>query len=179
MEKLLVPAPFGRYLAALFYDCLLVFGLLLIASFVYLIPFLLQTDSTNKENLSTTAFNGALYKTYILFIWFAFLGRFWTHGGQTLGMAAWKIKVVKMDGSPITIWQALLRFLAAAAPWISVFFLYYLMNKNAWLESYNIWVVLFGLSGIFSSLIDKQKLSFHDKFSETRLILTTEKTDKC
>jgi len=171
MDKFQTPAPFGRYLGALFYDFLLVCGLLFIASFIYLIPFLLQTDSTNKENLSASAFNGPLFKTYILFIWFGFLARFWTHGGQTLGMAAWKIKVVNLNGEAISVWQALLRFFAAVTPWIVVFFLYYLINKST-SEPTHVWVILFGFIGVFSSLLNKQRRSFQDMFSETRLVLT-------
>ena len=43
-------------------------------------------------------------------------------------------EMVKMDGSPITIWQALLMFFAALAPWLLAFFIYFIMNKNQWFD---------------------------------------------
>jgi len=173
----LSPAPFSRYLAALFYDALLVCGLLLIASFIYFIPSLISVDSSKAENLSTTAFGGPLYKTYLFFIWFGFFARFWTHGGQTLGMAAWRIKIQCHDGSAINLWQALLRFFSALAPWVIVLFIYYLLNKNQWLaEEYRIWVILFGFSGIIWSFFDRENLMLHDHFSETRLVCSQPKS---
>lgn len=48
-----------------------------------------------------------------------FYSWFWTHGGQTLGMRAWKLKVVhaRLDGSPITLTQCLLRCLTGIFSW--------------------------------------------------------------
>lgn len=34
----------------------------------------------------------------------------WTRGGQTIGMRAWRLRVVRSDGAPLGIGQALLRF---------------------------------------------------------------------
>ncbi len=37
----------------------------------------------------------------------------WTRGGATIGMRAWRLRVVGADGSPVSIKQALLRFAVA------------------------------------------------------------------
>src|SRR5450432_948624 len=37
----------------------------------------------------------------------------WTRGGQTIGMRAWRLRVLRADGSPLGIWRALLRFFFA------------------------------------------------------------------
>jgi uncharacterized RDD family membrane protein YckC len=37
----------------------------------------------------------------------------WTHGGQTIGMRAWRLRVVRADGSALSLWRALLRFFVA------------------------------------------------------------------
>jgi len=34
----------------------------------------------------------------------------WTRGGQTIGMRAWRLRVVRDDGSPVRLAQAALRF---------------------------------------------------------------------
>jgi uncharacterized RDD family membrane protein YckC len=43
----------------------------------------------------------------VYFVWF------WTHGGQTLAMKTWRIRVVSRDGRPLTQARALARYLAA------------------------------------------------------------------
>lgn len=43
----------------------------------------------------------------------AFFGWFWTHGGQTLGMRAWKIRAVGIAGQPLNWRQALIRSFVA------------------------------------------------------------------
>jgi uncharacterized RDD family membrane protein YckC len=37
----------------------------------------------------------------------------WTRGGQTIGMRAWRLRVVRADGSALGVWRALLRFFVA------------------------------------------------------------------
>ena len=39
-----------------------------------------------------------------------FFSYFWYNGGQTIGMRAWKIKITQRDGSPLTVFQAMMRF---------------------------------------------------------------------
>jgi uncharacterized RDD family membrane protein YckC len=49
----------------------------------------------------------------------AYFCGFWVHGGQTVGMRAWQIRVVRDDGGPLGWPQAAARFaagLAAALP---------------------------------------------------------------
>ncbi len=50
----------------------------------------------------------------ILFIeLFAFFAGFWVLRGQTVGMLAWHLQVVTVDGSPFTLRHALWRFIGA------------------------------------------------------------------
>lgn len=57
------------------------------------------------------------YPIYLVTVSFLFYGWFWTHGGQTLGMRAWKLKVLTIDGKPLSWLQALSRFSAAFLSW--------------------------------------------------------------
>ena len=77
---------------------------------------------------------------------FGFFGWFWTHGGQTLGMRAWKIRVVTYSGQPLDWQQAFFRYMAAIISW------------------------LFLGAGFFAALLDAERLTWHDRFSRTRLI---------
>lgn len=76
----------------------------------------------------------------------AFFCGFWVHGGQTLGMRAWRIRVVRDDGGALTWPRAAARFalgVIAAAP--------------------------AGL-GLWWSLLDESKRGWHDRWTHTRVV---------
>jgi uncharacterized RDD family membrane protein YckC len=127
-----------RRLAAVVYDAILLFGVLFVASLLAL-PFM--GDDAQRAN-------HPLFTTYLFFVSFFFFGWFWTHGGQTLGMRAWRVRVVRHDtGGPISWWQALLRFLVAIASALVVG------------------------AGFLWSLFDPERRTWHDIYSETMLIV--------
>jgi uncharacterized RDD family membrane protein YckC len=127
-----------RRLAAILYDSLLLLALLFIASAIHL-------AISGSGDASTTP--DIVRSIFILLIAFAFFSFFWLHGGQTLGMRAWRIRLQKQGGGPITPWQAMLRFLVAILSWL-----------------------VFGL-GFLWSLFDKEKLTWHDHYSMTELVV--------
>ena len=130
------PSLFKRLLSII-YDLLLLFGVVFFAALIVLLVF--------GEAASQTP----LFSLYILLVCFLFFGWFWTHGGQTLGMRAWKLRVCMPDGSAISWGRALLRYLAACLSWL-----------------------LLG-GGFLWALFDKDKQTLHDHLSGTRLIRTT------
>ncbi|MGR9106596.1 MAG: RDD family protein [Gammaproteobacteria bacterium] len=98
------PLPgFIRRVAAIFYDALLVGGLWFAAT-ACLLPF------TGGKAIAPDQW---LFPAYLLLVSFLFFGWFWTHGGQTPGMRAWKIRVVSRSGGPISWSQALIRYCGA------------------------------------------------------------------
>jgi uncharacterized RDD family membrane protein YckC len=126
---------FFRRLAALFYDLLLLIALLFAATLL-LLP-LNSGKAFSAQQL--------YYPVYLLLVSFFFYAWFWTHGGQTLGLRAWKIKVLTLDKKPISWKQALIRFVVAILSW-----------------------GVCGL-GFLWVLIDKKQLSWHDRLSNTSL----------
>lgn len=127
------PAGLLRLLGAIAYDLLLWLAVLFIATAI-LLPF---TDGAALRS------GNPLYTSYLFMVSFFFYGWFWVHGGQTLGLRAWKLRVQRADGHPISWWQALLRFLVAIPSW-----------------------ALLGL-GFVWILVDKNQRSWHDLYSET------------
>jgi uncharacterized RDD family membrane protein YckC len=91
------------------------------------------------------------YPLYLLAVSFAFYGWFWTHGGQTLGLKAWKIKVQSLEQRPLSWKQAFVRFSAAILSW--------------------------GVCGMgfVWILFDKNNCAWHDYLSKTRLFWIQEK----
>lgn len=81
---------------------------------------------------------------FFVLLGFYFIG-FWLHGGQTLAMRTWRIKLIDKAGDPLRPMQALLRYLAA---WPSV---------------------CLGV-GLLWRFVDPEKQFLHDRIAGTRLI---------
>lgn len=134
----------GRRMAAILYDSLLLLAVLFVASALWLIP----TGGEAKPG------HDPLRTLYLLLVAFAFFAWFWTHGGQTLGMRAWRIRLQNRGGGPVSLWQVMLRFIVAIGSWL-----------------------VFGL-GFLWSLIDKEKLTWHDRYSMTELVVLPKERKK-
>lgn len=96
-----------RRFAAIFYDSLLLLSVLFLST-ALILPF-------NAGQAFSTSW---LYSLYLLCVSFGFYGWFWTHGGQTLGLKAWKLQVLTIDKKSITWRQAFLRFSSAIISWL-------------------------------------------------------------
>jgi uncharacterized RDD family membrane protein YckC len=119
----LKPKPsFFRYLAIIVYDTLLLSGVLFFATLLIL-PFNAGIAFSREQ---------FLYPAYLVFVSFLFYGWFWTHGGQTLGLRAWKIRVLNDNYEPITWRQAFVRFIVSLFSWgvLGLGFLWVLVDKN-------------------------------------------------
>ncbi len=119
----------------MFYDSLLLFSVLILATLAVL-PF------TRGE----AVVDNVLYDAYIIVIMFFYFAWHWVHKGQTLGMRAWRLRVVQDNGQSLTWWHALLRFMLAIVS-----------------------LVPFGL-GFWWIWVDKEKMAWHDRASGTRII---------
>lgn len=104
------PAGLLRRLAAGVYDLFLLVGLLLLAGLL-LLPFN-HGHAVDGHNLWV--------RLYFLCVPYLFFSWFWTHGGQTLGLRAWRMRVRSADGGPVQWHQALIRYLAAWVSWLSI-----------------------------------------------------------
>jgi uncharacterized RDD family membrane protein YckC len=126
---------FFRRLAAIVYDSLLLLAVLFFATLLVL-PFN-HGEAYDSSQL--------YFPLYLIGVSFVFYGWFWTHGGQTLGLRAWKMRVVSDNHDPLTWWQAWLRFVGALISWgfVGLGFLY-------------IWV-------------NPERKAFHDRVSKTHI----------
>jgi len=71
---------------------------------------------------------------------------FWINGGQTLGMKAWRLRVVDEQQRPLTLSQAVKRCLAGIPTWLPA-----------------------GI-GFLWMLVDAQQLTWQDRLSGSRII---------
>jgi len=83
-------------------------------------------------------FPALIIVTFLFYFWF------WTHGGQTLGMRAWRLKILNLEKNPPSFVQCLKRFAVA--------------------------ILSAGL-GFLACFINREKKSFQDMASNTRIVL--------
>lgn len=117
-----------RRLAALLYDLLLTIALAFIATFAML-------PLTHGEAIltSTQGATGQLYHAILFLVVFAYFGWCWTQGGQTLGMKAWRLRLLAADGRRANWAEALLRFtLGTAITLTAVAGVAYLLRAAPW-----------------------------------------------
>ena len=92
-----------RRLAAFVYEGVLLFGVLMISAYLY--------SSLTQQRHALQGLSGLqAYLFVVLAIYFVW---FWSHGGQTVAMRAWHVRLVTHDGRPVGQPRALLRYLAS------------------------------------------------------------------
>jgi len=107
-----VPARLPRRLAAIAYDSLLLAAVLLLAAALAL-GLAVALLGGERVALHSPLRGNPFFSAYLLLVCFGFFGGFWIHGGQTLGMRAWRLRVQRRDGRNIGWWRALERFFVA------------------------------------------------------------------
>lgn len=99
-----LPVPsIKRRLAAFVYEGVLLFGVLVIAGYLY--SSLTQQRHALQGKAGLQAFLFVVLAIY--FVWF------WSRGGQTVAMKAWHLRLVRVGGAPVTQWRALMRYALA------------------------------------------------------------------
>ena len=117
------------------YDGIILLGLLMLASAIAL-PF---------GGEGRIAFRDPGMTLWLTTICATYLATGW-HAGMTLGMRAWRVRLVKPDGGPVPWSKCLLRFLVGMVS-----------------------LAVFGL-GVFWASFDRQKRGWHDLAANTLLI---------
>ncbi len=131
-----IPIGIIRRLGIMIYDYFLVFALLFLATAIAVK--VNHNQQISAENL--------YFKFYLLFICCGFYVGFWLRAGQTLGMKAWKTRIVDFNNQPLSLYRALLRFTFAIPS-----------------------ILCLGI-GLFWQLFDKDNLALHDRLSGTKLV---------
>lgn len=127
-------ASLTRRIAAIIYDLLLLTGVLFATSAIAV--------AVNKG----MAVTHPLYYACLILITFVFYGWFWTHGGQTLGLRTWRLKVMRIDGKKLSWQDAAMRFAASFVAYLPA------------------------AAGLLWQLFDRDKLALNDRLSSTRVV---------
>lgn len=131
-----------RRLLSMTYESLILFAVLFIAGFIFHLMF---------RDTGSLYFRPA-FQLYLLAVAGGYFTWFWTHGGQTLPMQTWKLRVISLEGGGISGKQAVARYLFAV-----------------------IGIFLLGC-GILWALFDRERLFLHDRLAGTRIVRLDEHT---
>ena len=99
-EQLPTPALLRR-MACFLYEGVLLFGVLMVAGLLY-------AGLTDQRHAMLGRHGLQAFLFVVLGVYFSW---FWSHGGQTVAMKAWRIRLVGADGAPVSQARALARYL--------------------------------------------------------------------
>ncbi|GAC1329793.1 MAG: RDD family protein [Steroidobacteraceae bacterium] len=134
-------AGFGRRLAALLYD-----GLLLAAILVVFTSGAVLLNGRTAVEPQTAGAWVYVYRAGLIGLIAAYYLLNWTRSGQTLGMRAWHLRAVSETGMQMSLCAAVVRFVLGAFAWAPA-----------------------GL-GVLWLYADSEHLALHDRFSKTRVV---------
>ena len=157
----LLLARLPRRLAAVVYDGLLLVGVLIAATGLAMGVIALASGSGESVKGGGSLTHNPFFQTYLLLVCFLFYGGFWVHGGQTLGLRAWRLRLQRRGGGNIRWQQALLRFLSGGL-WLIA-----MTGVHQTLQPGLGWSLGVGLSALVLLLA----LRLPDRWSETELVM--------
>jgi uncharacterized RDD family membrane protein YckC len=149
----------ARRMAAFVYEGVLLFGVLMIAGYLY--SSLTQQHHALQGQTGLQAFLFVVLAIY--FVWF------WSHGGQTVAMRAWHLRLVTNDGQPVSQRRAALRYLASWVWFVPAL-------ASAWWASLHSAAQIFALMvvGVIAyallARLNPQRQFWHDALCGTRLV---------
>ena len=163
------PSPgFLRRLAAMVYDLVLLFGVLMIAVTLLVLPYDLLTGVPFPHEDLLHSLGLRLYLVAVICLFFVY---FWTRGGQTLGMRTWHFGLVRDDGSTLRRRDALVRLgwsILCLAPFGAILLWLVADRGNS------AWTSLFlapASVGFWWMLLDRDRLTCYDRLSRTRPVM--------
>ena len=158
-ESTLVTPGLLRRLAAFTYEGVLLFGVLMIAGYLY--ATLTQQRHALQGQPGLRAFLFVVLATY--FVWF------WSHGGQTVAMRAWHVRLVRQDGQPVDPLRAFVRYLASWVWFVPALALAWLTELHS---AAQIFALMAAGAGVYAllALLHPQRQFWHDALCGTRLI---------
>ena len=129
-------APLGRRFLSLLYETLLLVAVLWCAA----LAFELLTESIGATRMRI------VFQLYLFIVAGAYFTWQWSRGGQTLAMKTWRLRCVSADGRPVSVRQALLRYVSAL-----------------------VGAAVFGV-GFLWAFVDRDRRFLHDRIAGTHLI---------
>ena len=149
----------ARRLAAFVYEGVLLFGVLAMGGYLY--------DTLTQHRHALVGRTGLQFFLFLLlgiyFVWF------WTHGGQTVAMKTWRIRLVDQTGGGVGQARAFARYVLA---WL--WFVPSLATAYVWARGSALAVLALIVLGVIVyallALTNPQRQFLHDLICGTRLV---------
>ena len=151
-------ASLKRRLLSMTYEAMLLFAVVFIAD--YLFDALTQSRHALTLRHARQAWLFTMLGCY--FVWF------WMHGGQTLAMKTWRIRLVGPHGSRMALGRALARYVLLWMFVLPTLAILAVSGVGGWLA-----VAMLGLALVlppFYALVDRERQFVHDRLLGTRLV---------
>ncbi|MGV2289448.1 RDD family protein [Trinickia sp. YCB016] len=147
-----------RRLASMAYEGVILFGVVFFAG--YLFGTLTQQRNGLTHHNLLAAWIGLVVGVY--FVWF------WTHGGQTLPMKTWRLRIVGADGNAVPVARAVVRYAVAWLWFLPPLALHPLLHLSlpVTLGIAAAWFVLWAAA----ARLDRERQFPHDRIAGTRIV---------
>lgn len=158
-SNLSVQAPsVRRRLYSMAYEAMLLFGVLFAAGLL----FSTLLEQRHAMHLRATLQDWLFFVLGTYFVWF------WVHGGQTLAMKTWQIRLVNADGTPIKPLRAVARYLFAWGWVLPGLALAWAMGARQWM------LLLIPMANVLAwaltACLDPTRQFLHDRLVGTKLV---------
>jgi uncharacterized RDD family membrane protein YckC len=153
------PAPLKARLLCMVYESMLLFGVMFIGAWLF---------STLMQQRHALNMRNELQVWLFIVLGFYFTW-FWTHGGQTLAMKTWHIKLLNKEGTKLSWHQAVLRYLLAWLWFLPGLALARLLDAQGWML-----ILLPTLNFIICALavfLHPERQFLHDRMAKTKIVL--------
>lgn len=148
-----------RRLVAFLYEGVLLFGLVMVVGLIYSIAVDQRHGLQGRQGMMAVQF--LALSAYFMWLW--------THGGQTLALKTWQLRLVTPDGGTLTPLRALLRYLTSWLWFIPPLLLTWLAG---WHDKGTMTAAVLGWMVLYASLtwVLPSRQFLHDVISGTRVI---------
>jgi uncharacterized RDD family membrane protein YckC len=147
-----------RRLSVMLYEGLLLFGVLMIAGLLFAITFQQRSSLYMRHAFQYWLF----FIIGVYFIWF------WMHGGQTLPMKTWRMRVVTVQGSALSWRHALARYVLAWLWVLPGLTIAWALGTKGWTSVFIVFANV--LAWILTACIHPSRQFLHDRIAGTKII---------
>lgn len=142
------------------YEAMLLFGVLFISGWLF---------STLLQQRHALYLRHSLQEWLFLVLGLYFIW-FWTHGGQTLAMKTWHIRIVTTKGTELNIKRAICRFILAWCWVVPGLALTWMLGAKNWMLIFipAVNIVIWALT----AYLDPKRQFLHDRIAGTCIVST-------
>jgi uncharacterized RDD family membrane protein YckC len=153
------PPSLLRRALCMLYEGVLLFGVVMLAGLLY-------AGVTRQRHALEGQWG---LRGFMLLVLGAYFVWCWTHGGQTLAMKTWRIRLQSADGGPVDAWRAWLRYLLCWLWFVPALALAHAAGLNS--TGAYLGIVLVGMASYAAlSWLHPSRQFWHDVVCGTRLV---------